>query len=192
MMPELKEPSVPMPFAGFTHDALRQKFIDEYVAAGIDPRDVWPQSFVLADVRYWIEHEPRFDRHAVFLDDANTLAELPTTAELAAYKAEGINIWAPPLFALLTLDAGKRIVPSASATAARAAGLDIVAWTLERSGVLADGDNGFYYQTIDAAISRDGDVMEVLDVLARDVGVVGVFADWPATVSYYASCTGLD
>jgi glycerophosphoryl diester phosphodiesterase len=83
-------------------------------------------------------------------------------------------------------------VPSASATAARAAGLDIVAWTLERSGVLADGDNGFYYQTIDAAISRDGDVMEVLDVLARDVGVVGVFADWPATVSYYASCTGLD
>ena len=30
--------------------------------------------------------------------------------------------------------------------------------------------------------------MEVIDVLARDVGVVGIFADWPATVSFYASC----
>jgi glycerophosphoryl diester phosphodiesterase len=192
MMPELKEPSVPMPFAGFTHDALRQQFIDEYAAAGIDPRHVFPQSFSLADVRYWIEHEPRFGAQAVFLDAANTPSELPTAAELAAYKAEGINIWAPPLFALLSLDTGKRIVPSTSAMAAQAAGLDIVAWTLERSGVLADGDNGFYYQTIDEGITRDGDVMEVLDALARDVEVMGVFADWPATVSYYASCTGLD
>ena len=30
-----------------------------------------------------------------------------------------------------------------------------------------------------------------LDVLARDVGVLGVFSDWPATVSYCASCMGL-
>jgi glycerophosphoryl diester phosphodiesterase len=192
MMPELKEPSVSMPFDGFTHDALRQKLIDEYAAAGIEPRRVFPQSFSIADVRYWIAREPRFGRQAVFLDDANTPAQLPTAAELAAYKAEGINIWAPPLFALLALDAGGRIVPSPAAEAARAAGLEIVPWTLERSGVLADGNNGFYYQTIDAAIAREGDVLEVLDVLARDVGVMGVFADWPATVSYYASCTGLD
>jgi glycerophosphoryl diester phosphodiesterase len=27
--------------------------------------------------------------------------------------------------------------------------------------------------------------------LARDVGIVGIFSDWPATVSYYANCTGL-
>ena len=30
-----------------------------------------------------------------------------------------------------------------------------------------------------------------LDTLAH-VGVIGVFSDGPATVSYYASCTGLD
>ncbi|WP_437495094.1 hypothetical protein WME75_33325 [Sorangium sp. So ce1014] len=30
----------------------------------------------------------------------------------------------------------------------------------------------------------------MLDVLARDVGVRGVFSDWPATVAYYASCMG--
>ena len=28
----------------------------------------------------------------------------------------------------------------------------------------------------------------VLDVLAQDVGVEGVFSDWPATVTYYANC----
>lgn len=32
---------------------------------------------------------------------------------------------------------------------------------------------------------------QVIDVLAQDVGVTGIFSDWPATVSYYASCMGL-
>lgn len=72
------------------------------------------------------------------------------------------------------------------------AGLDIITWTLERSGILADGNNGFYYQTIDAAIEREGDLMEVVDVLARDVGVIGIFSDWPAPISYYASCMDLE
>jgi glycerophosphoryl diester phosphodiesterase len=31
-----------------------------------------------------------------------------------------------------------------------------------------------------------------LDALARDVKVIGLFSDWPATVSYYASCMGLE
>jgi glycerophosphoryl diester phosphodiesterase len=31
----------------------------------------------------------------------------------------------------------------------------------------------------------------VLDVLARDVGVRGVFSDWAAPVTFYASCIGL-
>ena len=30
-----------------------------------------------------------------------------------------------------------------------------------------------------------------LDVLARDVGILGIFSDWSGTVSYYASCMGL-
>lgn len=32
--------------------------------------------------------------------------------------------------------------------------------------------------------------MRVIDVLAKDVGVRGIFTDWPATVTYYASCMG--
>jgi len=33
--------------------------------------------------------------------------------------------------------------------------------------------------------------MGVLDVPAKDVGVIGVFSDWPATVSFYANSKGL-
>jgi glycerophosphoryl diester phosphodiesterase len=30
--------------------------------------------------------------------------------------------------------------------------------------------------------------LETLDVLAEDIGVAGVFSDWPGTVTYYANC----
>jgi glycerophosphoryl diester phosphodiesterase len=191
MTPELKAPSVPMPFNGFTQQAYAQKMIDEYKMAGVSPRDVFPQSFNQADVLYWVQNEPAFGEQAVYLDDANTVADLPSMADLIGYKQMGINIWAPPTFTLLDLDAANQIVPSQAAKDASAAGLDIITWTLERSGILADGNNGFYYQTIDTAITREGDVMKVLDVLAKDVGVLGVFSDWAATVTYYANCMGL-
>ena len=71
------------------------------------------------------------------------------------------------------------------------AGLDIVTWTLERSGNLAAPNKGFYYRKIDSAITREGDVMRVIDALAQDVGGRGIFSDWPATVSFYAGCTGM-
>jgi glycerophosphoryl diester phosphodiesterase len=126
----------------------------------------------------------------VYLDDAETVADLPDYAELLQYKADSINIVAPPMFALLTVENGK-IVPSQYAKDTKAAGLDIITWTIERSGILADGNNGFYYQTIDSVIQREGDMMTVLDVLAREVKILGIFSDWPATVTYYANCMGL-
>ncbi len=92
------------------------------------------------------------------------------------------------IFALLSAGASGQIVPSQYARNARSAGLDIITWTLERSGLLADGNNGFYYQTFDSAIKTEGDMLRVLDVLARDVGVIGVFSDWPATTTFYANC----
>lgn len=188
MTPELKSPVVPMPFNGLTQEGFAQKLVDDYKAAGVPPDRVFPQSFSKPDVLYWIKAEPAFGRQAAYLDDAQTPADLPNAAELKALKQAGINIWAPPVFALLALGEGDRIVASDAARNAQAAGLDLIAWTLERSGVLADGRNGFYYQTIDRAISRDGDLMTVIDVLARDAKVRGVFSDWPAAVTYYASC----
>ena len=36
---------------------------------------------------------------------------------------------------------------------------------------------------------NDGDILVALDVLARDVGILGIFSDWAGT--YYANCMGL-
>ena len=49
----------------------------------------------------------------------------------------------------------------------------------------------FYYQTTLDALENDGDIMVTLDVLAKQVGILGIFSDWSATVTYYANCMGL-
>lgn len=191
MTPELKSPSVTMPFDGFTQDAYAQKMIDEYVAAGVPPQDVFPQSFQLRDVLYWVKHAQPFSRQAVFLDDARNRAALPSADQLKAWREQGVRIVAPALFALLELDAGNRLVASRYARDAKAAGLQIITWSLERSGLIAGGSPGYFYQGLAPALQREGDVLRVLDVLARDVGVLGVFSDWPATTSFFAHCKGL-
>ena len=164
-----------------------------------DPaKNVWAQSFNKADVLYWINAEPAFGKQAVYLDDANVLADLPGAPELKTYASEGIRIVAPPMWALLT-SAGGAIVPSQYAMNAKAAGLDIITWTLERSGRIVEEvlptkgttSPSFYYQTTLDALHNDGDLMTTLDVLAKKVGILGIFSDWSGTVSYYASCMGL-
>lgn len=193
--PELKSPAVEMPFNGFSQADYAQKLVDEYKAAGVPAGDVWLQSFNLNDVLYWIENEPEFGAQAVYLMDEYDIegyspqdpATWPNT--MAELKAMGINYIAPPLWMLLTLDDGN-MVPSALAVAAKEADLAIITWTLERSGPLASG-GGWYYQTVTEAINTDGDDFAVLDVLAQDVGIVGMFSDWPATTTYYANCMGL-
>lgn len=191
MTPELKSASVTMPFDGMTQAQYAQKMIDEYKQAGVHPSRVWAQSFNIEDVRYWISNEPSFGKQAVYLDDANVVSELPSKSDLVGYKAEGINIVGSPMFALLDLDSYNKIIPSQYAMDAKDAGLDIIAWTFERSGVLADGNNGFYYQSIDSAMQTEGDMYVALDVMARKVGILGIFSDWPATVTYYANCMNL-
>jgi glycerophosphoryl diester phosphodiesterase len=191
MTPELKFPVVAMPFDGFSQQDYARKLIEEYRAAGVPPQNVWPQSFNLPDVLYWVNSQADFGVQAVFLDDANTVADLPSLSDLQALRAQGVRIWAPPTFALLAAGPDKSIVPSQAALNARVAGLDLITWTIERSGILADGNNGFYFQTFDSAVSREGDVLRMLDVLGRQIGVLGVFSDWPATTTFYANCVGL-
>ncbi len=194
MVPELKAPVVTMPFDGFTQAAYAQKMIDEYKAADVAPERVWPQSFDKRDILYWIKNEPAFGRQAVYLDSAAKVAELPDAAQLKGYAADGIRIVAPPIFALVATGAdGQEVVASQYARDAKAAGLDIIAWSLERTGILGDKKKkkGFYYQTVESAIHREGDMLRVLDVLAKDVGIIGMFSDWPATVSFYANCMKL-
>ncbi|QBQ55594.1 glycerophosphodiester phosphodiesterase family protein [Nitrosococcus wardiae] len=190
--PELKTPAVNMPFEGdYTQEDYAQQLIDEYHEAGVRARKVYPQSFNLDDVLYWINNEPAFGRQAVLLDDANSVSELDSSlAAMESLVAQGVRIIAPPMWALSELNENNEIVPSEYALNARAAGLDIITWTMERSVLLKDG-GGWYYQTITDAINNDGDMLEVLDILAKDVGILGMFSDWPATVTYYANCMGL-
>lgn len=194
--PELKTPTVDMPYEGdFSQADYAQKMIDEYKAAGIDPKDVWAQSFLLDDVLYWIENEPEFGAQAVYLDgryDNEGFDHLdPTTygKSMQELADAGVKYIAPPLWVLVTTEDGK-IVPSVYAKEAKAAGLNIITWTLERSGPLNNG-GGWYFQSITDVTNNDGVAFELLDVLAKDVGVVGVFSDWPATTTYYANCMGL-
>ena len=193
MTPELKAPQVDMPYEGdYTQQDYAQQLIDEYKAAGVRPKKVYAQSFNLNDVLYWIDNEPSFGKRAVYLDDRvyTDPSFVATLSGMEELHAQGVNIIAPPMWALLTLDNNNQIVPSEYAMFAKAAGLDIITWTIERSGLLKDG-GGWYYQTTTDAINNDGDMMTTLDVLAQDVGIIGIFSDWPATVTYYANCMGL-
>ncbi|GHG86996.1 glycerophosphodiester phosphodiesterase family protein [Pseudodonghicola xiamenensis] len=191
--PELKSPAVEMPFNGFTQADYAQKLIDEYKEAGVPASDVWAQSFNLDDILYWIDHEPDFGKQAVYLvqwsrgfdeQDPTTWAQ-----DFAALKARGVQYLAPSINMLLTAENGQ-IAASAYARAAKAAGLKLIAWSLERSGPLAQG-GGWYFKPVNDIVDTDADYLVALDVLAQEVGVDGVFSDWPATVTYYANCMGL-
>ncbi|MGM0691916.1 MAG: glycerophosphodiester phosphodiesterase family protein [Pseudomonadota bacterium] len=198
MTPELKSPSVEMPFQGMSQTDYAQKMIDEYKAADVPASDVYVQSFNLEDVRYWIDNTPEFGHQAVYLDDRYSQDDFdhtdpatwsPSMEELAE---QGVQILAPPMWMLLASnpDAGddeSRIVPSVYAERAKAAGLDLIAWTFERSGPLAN-DGEWYHSSTDDVIDNDGDKLLTLDVLARDVGIIGLFSDWPATVTFYDNC----
>ncbi|MEO1080330.1 MAG: glycerophosphodiester phosphodiesterase family protein [Pseudomonadota bacterium] len=195
--PELKSPSVEMPFNGFSQDDYRQKLIDELRTAGIDPSRAWVQSFNIEDVRYWIANTPDFGEQAVYLE--GNYNDPPDAAELESYKAEGINYYAPPTFMLVESGGadGVEFVSTQLATDAKSAGLKLIAWTLERTGPRADLNTNsppFYWQSLGPVIAdrpNEGLVLEMVDALAQDVGVEGIFSDWPATTTFYANCKRL-
>ncbi|MBY6047759.1 glycerophosphodiester phosphodiesterase family protein [Vannielia litorea] len=193
MTPELKSPSVEMPFDGFTQADYAQKMIDEYKAAGVPASDVFPQSFNLEDVLYWVENEPEFGAQAVFLvepddsfDEQNPETWKQDFTELAA---QGVKYLAPSMNMLVTPENGT-YAASEYAKQAKAAGLNLITWSLERSGPLASG-GGWYYNSTTEITDNDGDIYELVDTLAQDVEVTGIFSDWPATVTFYANCMGL-
>jgi glycerophosphoryl diester phosphodiesterase len=195
MTPELKEALVPLPFDGdYTRQDQADQMLQDYRDAGIDPSRVWPQSFEEEDIAYWLSTAPDFAAQLVYLDDRyndegfDHLSADTWTPGMNELQQRGVRWLAPPLWMLLTLDEQQNIVPSAYARAAKEVGLNLIAWSLERSGPLHIDHGGWYYQSVAAAINNDGDALRVLDVLARDVGVSAVFSDWPATTSYYAHC----
>lgn len=197
--PELKTPpaTVAMPFNGYTQKQYARDMIEAFIRRGINPDRVWPQSFNPPDIFQWLAEYPRFGKQAVYLDESGDSPANYTAAvaRLPSLQAQGINIIAPPMNYLLTVGGpnNNTFIPSAYAVGAKAAGLDIFTWTIERSGPLAGvaATKDFYYASIASATRYDGQLYEILDVLARQVGIKAIFSDWSSTVTYYANCFGL-
>ena len=182
-----------------------QAFADTLADEGVRPRDVWPQSFDLNDVFYWIDHT-RYGRQAVYLLDFNDADpindvviqppydKMERGAFLRMLKQRGVKIIAPAMPALLAVDANNNIVPSKLANDLKAMGFDIITWTFERADLRNGASQAGFYYDFDSqgrAIKKDSDMYKALDVLAKQVKVLGIFSDWPATVTYYASCMGM-
>jgi glycerophosphoryl diester phosphodiesterase len=190
-----------------SQDRYAQKLADELHAAGVRERDAFPQSFNVNDVLYWISHTP-YGAQAVFLVDYDAAKDnillfdsagkqiekredqLKFFAELRKRK---VQIIAPAMPALLAVN-GDRVVPSQLAKDLKAMGFALITWTFERADLRAGASKaGFYYDfdPTGAAIKKDSDMYKALDVLAREVKILGIFSDWPATVTYYANCMNL-
>lgn len=171
--------------------AYALKFAAELRAAGVSPADVWPQSFNPEDVFVWID-ATEYGGQAVLLMESVP----PDRAKfLQSAKQRGVRIVAPPMPALLTVDDAARVIPSSLAGELRALDFKIITWTFERSDLRRGAANAGFYYRFDPqgrAVRAESDMYTVLDVLAHEVGIAGIFSDWPATVTLYANCLGLD
>ena len=180
-----------------------QEFIDTLKEGGVSPKDVWPQSFNLEDIFYWVDNT-QYGKQAAYLLDYDTakddvIIQAPYDAMdrmefLKMLKKRGVKVIAPSMPALLRVDASGEIVPSPFANDLKKMGFDIIAWTFERADLRQGASKAGYYYDFDPtgiAIKKDSDMYKALDVLARKVGIIGIFSDWPGTVTYYANCMGL-
>ncbi len=190
-----------------SQDRYAQRLVDELIAGGVRPKDAWPQSFNPNDVLYWVRNTA-FGQQAVFLVDydatANNIVLFDTTGRQLVARAEqlaffktlrkaGVRIIAPSIPALLEVE-GSNVVPSLLAKELKDMGFDLISWSFERSDLRKGAATAGSYYDFDpagTAIRKDADLYKALHTLARDVKVIGLFSDWPGTVSYYASCMKL-
>ena len=124
----------------------------------------------------------------------------------------GVDVISPPIHSLVAASpSGDRsIVPSEGALALQAMGVAIGSWSAERQGCVDDsaplavqpaaagpcgaaGTGGYYAPLEGEATFQHMDVLRVLDTLFRPasqggVGIVALFADFPATVAAFVNC----
>ena len=183
-----------------------QAFADTLDQQDVKPRDAWPQSFNVEDVLYWID-QTAYGKQAVYLLDYNATDPVNDIIIQPPYdamdrmeyfkmlKKRGVRVIAPAMPALLALDANDRIVPSKLAKDLKAMGYELITWTFERADLRRGASQAGFYFDFDPqgkAIKKDSDMYKALDVLAREVKILGIFSDWPATVTYYANCMDLN
>ena len=203
MAPELKAPGVELPAHGKRLEDYADELVQAYRDAGVPPGAVWLQSFDPDIVRHWLATAGEFAERVVWLDGRYALAGFDhrdserLATDFQAMVRLGLKQVAPPLWMLVEAGADG-IIPSRYGPLARAAGLELITWTLERSGDLAKG-GGWYYQTLNGSnplpgtsggfrITRDADQLLLARVLFEDIGVRAVFSDWPSTTALVDRC----
>jgi glycerophosphoryl diester phosphodiesterase len=191
--PELKEAMRRVSTRSSAARPHAQKMTDEFKLAGINPKHVG--AVVQKKRRSVLDQMPRFGKQAVYLDSIDPTVTPPTSADAGPAEAteEGED-HRTLMFALLGLNADDEIVPSQYSVDIKGLGFDIITWTFERSDLRHGAvPAGFYYlfDPEGRAVKKDSDMYKALDALARQVGILGIFSDWAATVTYYANCMGL-
>ena len=196
MTPELKTPARPLP-ADFNRRQLSERFISAYREAGVPLGDLYPQSFERKEIARWHDIDPAFAARAVYLEGRipsrrllprQRLLLLPLLLPL---RNAGIKHLAAPLWMLAEASAEGTLRVSSYGALAAELGFELIAWTLERSPPRSWRGRDWYYQGLEGVITRDGDLFTLLHFLRHELPLIGVFSDWPATVSYYASCPEL-
>jgi glycerophosphoryl diester phosphodiesterase len=182
---------------------LADQLISDYRVASVNPGEVWLQSFDPAVIRHWLATAPDFADRVVWLDGRYALDGFDHRSTEAHgvfrdLREAGLRNIAPPVWMLV--EAGQEgPVPSAYARAAQEAGLELITWTLERSGSLATG-GGWYYQTLNGMnpaktagpyrVRDDADQLRLLALLFDELEVQGVFTDWAETTALVDRCAG--
>lgn len=198
--PELKAPEVTMPFNGLSQDAFVAKLVKEFEDAKIPPENVWIQSATFSDLVY-LTANTTFGKQAVALDFEDGRLAANDQAWIDNLKAKSVQILAPPTYKLVAANpiAGqvgqKDFVPSDFAKKIKASGLDIITWTLSRTGPPLDKPTptDYYWSSLQGKnlTLTEGSNFDLLDVFYQDVGILGIFDDWPAVTAFYANCAGI-
>jgi glycerophosphoryl diester phosphodiesterase len=199
---------------------LAEKFADELMAV-FGPEQGIAQTFDNLVAEHWKKARPTLTVEYMWMgppargqncsiNEGKPNREDCGGPELLRYLARlGVNMFSPPINALITHRADHSIVPSSTAALLKDMEVQSIgSWSLEREGCSTlhnpnaamtpeiqaaewapCGFGGGYYSSVEAhSTFQHEDVLEVVDVLFKQVGISKLFADFPATVAAYTNC----
>lgn len=170
------------------------------------------QTFDREVAAYWKKTRPEmtveymWNRDPPPGQDCNEPSDCGGPAVLKGLHELGVELFAPPINVLLSTGADHSIVPSATAGLLKELKVRAIgSWSLEREGCRSEKSaqlqpaamapcgekqpGSFYYGPLEGQSTfQHADVLEVLDVLFRQVGLEALFSDFPGTVAAYANC----
>ncbi|EKX43403.1 hypothetical protein GUITHDRAFT_110525 [Guillardia theta CCMP2712] len=206
MIPELKEHDYSK-IDIHSQDEAADRFIQDYLDLGVPPSLLFPQTFSKQHATRWLSKYP-IAKNTVLLYSPGGQEQNGKDTWETTYKGwfeELQRLGQPIKFAGLPLNEvisandalGGSFSPTEPVRYLKEQGIEIIVWTLERSGAVP---SGWYlgvqqgnastgtHGNVQSAVRKDADIYLLLDVLFKEVGVYGVFSDWPGTVTHYLNC----